>query len=293
MENFNELVNNAFSIHNREEREVRKRSGFSLFLLLLSSVILAYSQPIIGQKSSENIDGKIPVAQNRESKNVLIVNRPDNPDLHKYLDSLNLYIAYQTQLKFNPPQDINRSSRRDTLLMMMDVLEKNPRIRAIFFKKDPVKPTTQDFAFYDDETAFRKDCPVDALLIDYYKGLTFKEPTETGLWGTPELSHATIEPSSAYFGGVDIAHAALNPVYKEPTQEIRYSGDYKDVEKYRSAPKIKMIQYFDVIDTVNMELGGGKSCYKWYPKSGPLREISKETYPDCTPYNTRTLVPHY
>ena len=294
MENFNNLVNKVFHIYHNRKREGEKWYISSLFLSILFSVICGYSQPIIGQKPLGSTVEDVPIAQKEAAnKNALIVYAPDDPALHKYLDSLNLYIAYRAQMKFNPPQDVNRSLRRDTLIMMMEILEKDARIRAVFFKKLPEKATTEDFAFYNDEDSFRKDCPMDALLIGFYKGLTFKEPTETGLWGTPELSHATIGPSSSYFGGVDVAHAALNPVYKEPTKEIRYAGDYKDVEKYRSAPKVKVLLYFDVIETINMDLGGGKSRYKWYPKNGPLRQISKELYPDCTPYNTRTLIPHY
>src|SRR4030095_9928817 len=100
MDSFNSLVNKAFYIHHNRKREMKRWYKSSLFLSILFSVIYGYSQPIIGQKPLGSTE-EVSIAQKGNAeKNAVIVYKPDDPALHKYLDSLNLYIAYRAQMKF-------------------------------------------------------------------------------------------------------------------------------------------------------------------------------------------------
>lgn len=160
--------------------------------------------------------GKAPIKGTKEQYN-------------SYLDSLNLYKAYQEQLKYNPPQDIKQSFIATHLDPSSAVYDDNVNAQKHFrnasakeklnwFKDNPTD-------YWHNEKQFREEVPEDAPLIDFYKNLTFSTPTKTGLWTTPDLHNSTIAPTDVYFGGNDISNAAWNPVFKKPVQPIQYDGD--------------------------------------------------------------------
>lgn len=172
----------------------------------------------------------------------IVVSDPKDEKLHSYLDSLNLYNSYQTQLKYNPPQNVNNSfdarylkpntAAYDIFVNAKSKFNKSsPQQKAQFFKNN-----TSDY--WKSESQFKKDVPEDAPLIDAYKKLSFSTPTKTGLWTTPDLYNNNIAPIDIYFGGKTADSGAWNPVYKKPVQPYQYSGNSQDYEKYRSTPTI-------------------------------------------------------
>lgn len=172
----------------------------------------------------------------------IVVNDPRDERLHSYLDSLNLYNSYQTQLKYNPPQDVNKSLAAKYLKPGTEAYNNNVNARQIFNKNSPAKNAkyfknvTSDY--WNSEAQFKKDVPEDAPLIDAYKKLSFSTPTKTGLWTTPDLYNSSIAPVDIYFGGQKPESSAWNPIYKKPVQPYAYSGNSTDYEQYRSSPTI-------------------------------------------------------
>ena len=51
--------------------------------------------------------------------------------------------------------------------------------------------------------------------------------------------------------------------------------------------RARIPKYYDVIDKVNQNFGGSESKYKYYPENGDLPNVAP------SPYNTRTVTPHY
>lgn len=173
-----------------------------------------------------------------KKKPAIKVSDPTNLNLHAYLDSSNLHNAYLEQLKYNPPQDVNKSYAaglsiaKDYINSDKDFKSKSKAGRTQYFKPS----STQDK--WTSEAAFKRDVPEDAPLIDKYKNLTFSTPTETGLWTTPDLYNQNIAPIGIYYGGKNADDGAWNPIWAAPTQPYEYTGDINDVLQYRSKPTI-------------------------------------------------------
>jgi len=156
-----------------------------------------------------------------------------------YQDSLNLYKAYQEQLKYNPPQDVKQSFAATHFKPTDRVYKENVDARDNFRNSTPTQKLKwfeeSPVDYWHNEKQFRQDVPEDAPLIDFYKNLTFSTPTKTGLWTTPDLFNSKIAPVDIYFGGNKLNNAAWNPVFKKPVQPIQYDGDNSN---YRSKPTI-------------------------------------------------------
>jgi hypothetical protein len=207
-------------------------------------------QKIFNTIAYNDLQEQIPIAKNGGSlkkypnggREPIVVNDPRDERLHSYLDSLNLYNSYQTQLKYNPPQDVNKSLAAKYLKPGTEAYNNNVNARQIFNKNSPAKNAkyfknvTSDY--WNSEAQFKKDVPEDAPLIDAYKKLSFSTPTKTGLWTTPDLYNSSIAPVDIYFGGQKPESSAWNPIYKKPVQPYAYSGNSTDYEQYRSSPTI-------------------------------------------------------
>lgn len=216
---------------------------------------------------------------------------PADPALHNYLDSLNLYNAYQTQLKFNPentdkfarprmsdeikyyenasglnPENyfyINTPAEMDAYVKKSEDLFKKYGMdkndvstwdRFDELKNDPAyqehyskMPAATNLETYSHPKYYPSDS--DKKLAAYYNTLSFYNPTSVGGWDTPDLGNKKIRPIENYTGG-----GAWNPVYKKPVQPYEYTGDPKDLEKYRnpvqwagSAPKEKSSRLKDLM----------------------------------------------
>jgi hypothetical protein len=108
----------------------------------------------------------------------IVVNDPRDERLHSYLDSLNLYNSYQTQLKYNPPQDVNKSLAAKYLKPGTEAYNNNVNARQIFNKNSPAKNAkyfknvTSDY--WNSEAQFKKDVPEDAPLMMLIKNYLFQ-----------------------------------------------------------------------------------------------------------------------
>jgi hypothetical protein len=153
---------------------------------------------------------------------------PQDPALHKYLDSLNLYKGYQAQSLIDSKKPMGDSQKK----VKSDFLKMSESKRRKWFG-------TGVDDYWTSEKKFKKDVPDDAPLIDKYKKLHFSNNVTTGLWTTPDLYSSEIAPTDIYYGGPNAHSAAFNPIYKKPVNEIKYSGNELDYMKYRSNPTIK------------------------------------------------------
>jgi hypothetical protein len=153
---------------------------------------------------------------------------PQDPALHKYLDSLNLYKGYQAQSLIDSKKPMGDSQKK----VKSDFLKMSESKRRKWFG-------TGVDDYWTSEKKFKKDVPDDAPLIDKYKKLHFSNNVTTGLWTTPDLYSSEIAPTDIYYGGPNAHSGAFNPIYKKPVNEIKYSGNELDYMKYRSNPTIK------------------------------------------------------
>ena len=229
----------------------------------------------------------------------ILIDDPSDPRLHNYMDSLNLYKAHQKQLKLNPPDPEGFLSPRDKEgleTFYQGSIGKDPRTRyhdnvETYLKGEAKKDEMKrKYGFIDDMDydawkaaweAMEKDpeydkwwdgmdaatnmktfadprfgqSSEDIQLAKYYDKLTFYNPAATGYWSTPDLGHSTIMPTEKYLGN------AWNPVYAKPVQPYKYTGDPRDLEKYRDKP---------LISGTNREWEGGGS--------GSM--VSRRTTPD-------------
>jgi hypothetical protein len=198
------------------------------------------------------------VPQAQKGKRVPVyVNDPNDPRLHSYLDSLNLYKAHQAQMKYNPPirwedSGINKylsnaikeeevpSRKKDLEEMLLtnksygkDFNKKTKKEKGKLFKADTKKARHDS---YKSKKELGKSYPHDIPLINAYEKLTFSSPTETGLWSTPDLWNQNIAPIGIYFGGGNDENSAWNPIFQQPVQPIEYQGEPSDYMIYRDSP---------------------------------------------------------
>lgn len=155
---------------------------------------------------------------------------PNDPRLHAYLDSANLYNAYQKQLELNPPMDPAHWKKTVNA-------DFNPsRTTGYYHPKEDLSSNSfsrDDWYFGTGywgtkESGEPLGSPEDRALTEYYENeLSFKEPASIGFWGTPDVGHSSINPIGSYYGG------HYNPVYKKPVQPVEYTGDMADVYKNR------------------------------------------------------------
>jgi len=194
-------------------------------------------------------------------KKPIVVNDPNDPRLHKYLDSLNLYKGYELSKIYNkqdensklvpktlPKNKIKYSkSDADPHKSYSDYLKYSKEFEKKLdeeFRKDPKnalnnikkipyfntkKAKMTAFSKKEDLTKYDKNA---ANLVNEYEKLNFKDPVETGYWKTPDLYDPNIQEIGSYYKG------AYNPIFKKPNQEIKYIGNFNDVLKLRHSPYI-------------------------------------------------------
>ena len=231
----------------------------------------------------------------------ILIDDPSDPRLHNYLDSLNLYKGHQKQLQLNPEGNkgfvadrnkeglgifyqgsigkdpntryhsnvntyIKGETERDKMLRKYGIQDGNNLSHEDWkaawetMEKDPeydkwwdgMVAATNMKTFADPRFGQSSE---DIQLAKYYDKLTFYNPAATGYWDTPDLGHSTIMPTEKYLGN------AWNPVYAKPVQPYKYTGDPRDLEKYRDKP---------LISGTNREWEGGGS--------GSM--VSRRTTPD-------------
>lgn len=204
---------------------------------------------------------EIPQAQQGTIK----VSDPSDPRLHMYLDSLNLYNASQKAL--NVLGDQGNRSTENLESFYKGAIGKDPDTRYYTSKADYDEaqaararlknkyqindnidydvwkqrwdemendPSFKD-VYPDMDAAINRSVfeqtmasPKDMRLIDYYDQMSFYQPAVSGYWNTPDLGHSTILPEMSFVGD-----DAWNPLYAKPKQPYAYTGDPKDLEKYR------------------------------------------------------------
>jgi hypothetical protein len=181
-------------------------------------------QEVLVAKNGLSIEGTSDVEPKKKKpakKENNIVFDPQDKGLHKYLDSLNLYKGYQEQLRLIPEDEKPRDNFDPTWNNYWEPDSDNS-----YSEEDWYKGTGEWGKYYGGQKMGTKN---ERNLTRYYDTLDFKEPAMTGYWGTPDLGHSSIKASGSYMG-----EGSHNPIYKKPTNEIKYYGDPNDYLKYRS-----------------------------------------------------------
>jgi hypothetical protein len=239
--------------------------------------------------------GEIPNAQKGKKLKPITTNDPTDPRLHKYLDSLNLYKGYELSKKYNiqdenaklVPKTVSKgkvkyskasvdphNSYEDYLIYQKKFSKKfnetydKQGMEGI--KKDPFfntkKAKTNAFKTKKDLGKYAKEAE---QLANEYEKLSFREPTETGYWKTPDLYHPTISDIGSYYKG------AYNPIFKKPNQEVIYSGNPSDVAALRQKPYVAGVTNPKVQEQVRLQRPNVKAIQNNLQPEGVIQSDAK------------------
>jgi hypothetical protein len=176
-----------------------------------------------------------------DPKEPVYVESAEDPRYQAYQDSLNLWKAYQFQVKNMNAEPVIREMAESIDVpyeQLKEIREKNylENVKNIgpddysyeSIKKDP----TQGYDTPDERAGDNK-------IIDYYKSLDFHGDVAIGEHSSPDLAHKTIRPTGEYYDGL-----STSPIYRRPEQPVFIEGT-SEAESTHKQEQLKEAGLYD------------------------------------------------